>query len=172
VNPGFPLSQTGLSIQRIVVLIAAITSAALPAPARGDECDVLTAKVVQATGARFERRSPSGANVFLQHPLAKELRIQCRQPGLTAPDLSMSAYFDGAYPPMPFFDLVAVVAYQAMGLPRGTVREAALRCHRAALRDRDEMGQIDQGRVRVECKSFHDERHGGATVIFVYPHPR
>lgn len=134
--------------------------------AQADECDVQTARVVQATGAQFDHRSPSGENVFLRHPLAREFVMSCIGKDVIGPG-HVSISFDGAYPPNGYFDLVARAASASMGFPGEEARRLAVTCHRKALADAEELGEASTRTIRVECQSFR--RDGGGTLIGVWP---
>lgn len=134
--------------------------------ARADQCDVQTAEVVQATGARFDHRSPSGDNVFLKHPLVREFVMNCRDKVGVGPG-NVSLSFDGAYPSNNYFDLVATAAAASLHVPAAEVRKMAVLCHKTALTDSEEMAEATSKVAKVECQSFR--RDGGGTLISVWP---
>lgn len=131
-----------------------------------DPCDVQTAEIVQATGARFDHRSPSGENVFLAHPLAHEFVMNCRDKGSFGPG-NVSISFDGAYPPSSYFDLVARAAASSLKVQPEEVRRLAIQCHKAALATNDETAEAGSRAVSIECQSFR--RDGGGTLVSVWP---
>lgn len=149
---------------RFVASVALIVFGVVSAAA--DPCDVQTAEIVQATGARFVRRSPSGENIFLSHPLAREFVMTCRNNVIVGPG-HISISFDGAYPPRLYFDLVALAAASSLRINADDVRRLALACHKAALANADEEGEANSKTVHVECRSFR--RDGGGTLIGVWP---
>jgi len=136
------------------------------APAAADPCDVQTAEIVQATSAKFDHRSPSGDNVFLNHPLVSGFVMACRDRSSFGPG-NVSLTFDGAYPPPSYFELVAKAAASSLRFPQTETRRLASQCHKAALASSEEMAEATEGTIHVECQSFR--RDGGGTIITVWP---
>ena len=136
------------------------------APACADACDVQTAEMVQATGARFDHRSPSGENVFLRHPFAREFVMNCRDKGLVGQG-NISLSFDGAYPTSGYFDLIALAAASSLRIPAAEAKRLAMKCHKAGLAASDELAEAGSKIANVECQSFR--RDGGGTNIIVWP---
>lgn len=147
-------------------LILAILCGCLPTAALADPCDVQTAEMVEATGATFVRRSPSGDNVFLRHPLAESFMLSCRDRIGVGPG-HISLNVETAYPPNDFFDLIGKAASSSLKVPAAEAGRLAMRCHKTAPADRDELSQADSKAIHVECQSFR--RDGGGTIVSVWP---
>ena len=77
--------------KRRELLRAILFSAFVPGPVWADadspECKEITARIVQITGAGFDNFSPSGENVFLNHPLSEEISTFLRK---SSPDWDIS----------------------------------------------------------------------------------
>lgn len=148
------------------ILILAVFCGSLPNAALADPCDVQTAEMVEATGATFVRRSPSGDNVFLRHPLAESFTMSCRDRiGIGPGHISLNV--ETAYPPNDFFDLIGKAAASSLKVPAAEAGRLAMRCYKAALADKDELSQANSNAIHVECQSFR--RDGGGTIISVWP---
>jgi hypothetical protein len=122
-------------------------------------CKSAISRIVELTGATFDHVSPSGENVFLRHPVAETLRINCT-PGLS---VAGSIDWDGAYPPAPYFSLVGAVGAVLTGARPVEVERAARRCQRAALLAAGELADVTTPRMRLNCQAF--SRDGGGTAI-------
>lgn len=147
-------------------LILAALCVSLPCAALADPCDVQTAEMVEATGAAFVRRSPSGENVVLRHPLAESFSMSCRDRIGVGPG-HISLNVETAYPSNDFFDLIGKAAASSLRVPAAEAKRLAMRCHKAALSDRDELSEVDSKAIHVECQSFR--RDGGGTIVSVWP---
>src|SRR3981081_2394777 len=75
------------------------------APRRGGadspECKEITARLIQATDAQFERISKWGDIVFLRHPFDKNMTLDC----MTHKSTSVTLNWTGAFPSNDWFDL-------------------------------------------------------------------
>src|ERR1700675_77250 len=69
--------------------------------AEASECKEITARLIEATNASFERYSPSGDNVFLKKP---DMRLSCASHRLTGVALNWDA---SGFPSNEWFGLLA-----------------------------------------------------------------
>ncbi len=83
----------------------------VPRMADSPECKETTARIIQATGARFDRISPFGNNVFFQHKLNTEMMLSC----ITHDQTDVSLYWNGASPPNAWFALAAKAGQAVTG---------------------------------------------------------
>lgn len=92
--------------------------------------------------------------------------MNCRDKGMIGPG-HVSLSFDGAYPSPGYFDLLAEAGATSLKVSATEVRRLAIKCHKAALADKDELAEAESKIAHVECQSFR--RDGGGTVISVWP---
>ena len=120
----------------------------LPRPVLADDCDVLAAKIVDATPMRFDRRA--GQHIHFKGPAPLDtLSVHCGETGYRRSFGLFSN--DTALPPPAFFSTVAGVSAMALGLPRDTLRTDALLCQRRALKDADGDASFDRPGYQVNC---------------------
>lgn len=134
----------------LIVLLAA-------SPAVAEECDALASDIVRQEGATLNRRT--SVKVILNLAPLSELSVDCGQTGF-------SAGWDGAFPPAAYFDLVARGSRIVTAAPLHVLRDGAVHCHKAALRDKGELATIEKGGITFDCQSF--TREGGGTLIQVF----
>jgi hypothetical protein len=141
-----------------------------PTSVRGTECDALAAQLVVEIGASLDRRSSS--RVILRHPQMESLSVGCLMsdaaPALFNPDLFVS--YNGAFPPAAFFKLASRAGQIVTGAKSELIERGSMRCHRAALRARDELADLKIGQVSFECQAF--TRDDGATSIKIFRQSR
>lgn len=131
-----------------------------------DACDVQTAQVVEATGAKYDHRSPSGENVFFSYPNMRTFTVACPEKGVFGPgNVAMS--MATAFPPKEYFDLVARTAATSLKVSAAEVRRLAVQCHKAALATSEESAEASSKVVHIECSAFR--RDGGGTLMTVWP---
>ena len=145
-------------MSQVVLALAALA----PAAARADECDQLAAAVVAGTGASADPRGMY--TIKMHHPGVESLSVDC--PMATADTTSFSVSWDGAYPPNKFYDLVGTAGNIVMGAPVKNVASSARKCQRRALGSKDEMAEVNENELHVECQAF--SRGGGGTAISIY----
>lgn len=148
------------TMTRPKLLLAAVLSLAAGA-ARADDCDASAAEIVARLGGAVERRTTVA--ILMKHPLASSISIGC--PIGSSPK-TLSVYADSAYPTAQYYDLVARAGALLTGITPAGVREGAIHCQGAALRSKDEIANLNLGKVRFECQAF--SRDGGGTGITLY----
>ena len=126
-------------------------------------CKVAIGDLARTSGAQPDHRSPSGDNMFMGHRAAKTIVMSCAPYG----PLSVSLNFDGAFPPAPFYDLVAEAGVAVTGERRADLLRKAIECQKTALISADESASLNTARASLECRAF--TRDGGGTLIQVYP---
>jgi len=104
----------------VIVAIAAFHGSAAAqsalSPAALQACDALTAKVVKATGVDVLGRSPTGLQVYLSSPFAKDISLECVDPGNPSyAHPAFSASFHNDHPSLPYYDTLAIGAGVALG---------------------------------------------------------
>lgn len=128
--------------------------------ARSAECKDITARLVEATNATFDHYSPSGNNVFLKKP---DMVLSCMTHRLTGVSLGWD---DGGFPPNAWFGLLAKAGKAVTGVDVRTLEAASRKCHRAALKDKSELADIDIPNAKIECQAF--TRDGGGVNIHIW----
>ncbi len=125
----------------------------LTTPCRGDECDVVTARIIQATGATFDRRSEIGNVVFkgVEYPLT----MNCGKWQYAATFAEMK------FPPPRFFDVVARFGGAYSGLRPEFIRSELAACHEATLAS-GERAYRDLKTALLSCAVFGDPIGGFA----------
>lgn len=147
---------TALAILALVVR----TDAASERAADSVQCKEITARLIEVTGASFDRYSPSGSNVFLKNP---DMVLSCTAPRLTGISLTWT---QSGFPPNEWFELLAQAGKAVTGVGLRKLEVAVRQCHRAALRARDELGEVEIPNAKIECQAF--TRDGGGVVAFVW----
>lgn len=140
---------------RTVVLVAICFTAFAAGSAAADECDAMAAKMVQLTDITV--KSKNSERVIFNGP-GFDMYAKC--PG--QPLQYLNALWLDDYPPASFFDIVGRAASVAFELDASRVAFAAIRCHQAALKDKD-AAEFRTGRVAVLCNATA----GGPSMITV-----
>jgi hypothetical protein len=144
-------------LMRSACLLFIVTTLTCASTALADECDAIAAHVAaEVPGSTSERRSSS--NVFLKHGDAESFQITCIP---EPPGLFIS--WQGAHPPVTFFDLVAKAGSVVVAAPARTVRAGATACHQEALTSAGGMVRNVFEGVWFECHAFD-----GGTRISIY----
>lgn len=133
-----------------VVACAAIAAVIVsPGAARAAECDVIAADLVRTTGAVFKRRGDMA--VYLDHPAAETMYVSCPVVAQDKPQFTIA--LDSPAPSAEFFDLLGVGGELVIGVPAGTLRSAAIACHRETIRVDHKFGQRHRELrgIRIDC---------------------
>lgn len=130
---------------RWMCLLVAVSYAATMGAALAEECDVLIADMIEATGATFERKTELG-HYHLRHPLAASLVVSCG----TLP-LGVSVAFDEPYPPSGFFDLVGRAGSVLTGETKAILTKTARECYRTALTESWGLAEASSPKAEIEC---------------------
>jgi hypothetical protein len=154
-----------LSLSLVTALAIATTTAPAIAAEIGRaadsaECKGITARLIEATDASFDRYSPSGDNVFLKHP---HILLSCTSHRLTGVSLAWNA---SGFPPNTWFAMLAKAGKAVTGVDLKKLETAARQCHRAALKDKTELAEVNIPNAKIECQAF--TRNGGSVVISVW----
>jgi hypothetical protein len=143
-----------------------VAALACPQMAHASACDVQISDLVQRTGARFIRFSPSGNNAFFEHRLFDSLTVECDL--RFGPPVVAGYWSRNAYPPSEFFSTFAIAASVFTGDPPERIEPALRACNRRALNPRSaEMADTKVGNANIECHSF--TRDGGSVGLSVNP---
>ncbi|MGA3063950.1 MAG: hypothetical protein ABSD90_12115 [Methylocystis sp.] len=132
-----------------------------PRSAESSECKKITARLIKATGAQFERISPLGDNVFLKHPIDKEMVLSCTTHRLTG----ISLNWDGASPSNEWFALAAKAGNAVTGEDLKKLDVGIRECHRSALKGKSEVSDLEVAGAKIECQAF--TRDGGGTLMSI-----
>ncbi|WP_044591085.1 hypothetical protein [Bradyrhizobium sp. LTSPM299] len=124
------------------------------------ECKEITARLIELTGTTFDRYSPSGDNVFFKKP---DMHLSCMSHRITGVSLSWD---DSGFPPNTWFNLLALAGKAVTGVDVRTLEVASHRCHRAALKEKSELADLDIPNAKIECQAF--TRHGGGVDIGIW----
>ena len=146
-------------------LLIAFASNGVAAEASGadsPECKEITARLIELTNAQFERVSPSGNNVFFKHPLVSEMSLDCSSHSLTGVFLG----WEGAFPPNDWFAVAAKAGKAATGVEIKKLHSAIRTCHRAALKNKSELSELEIPNARIECQAF--TRDGGGVSMSIW----
>ncbi|MGD0564501.1 MAG: hypothetical protein ABSA66_15600 [Roseiarcus sp.] len=122
-------------------------------PCLADECDVVTARIVQATGATFDRRSEIGNVVFkgVEYPLT----MNCGK------WQEAETFAEVKFPPPRFFDLVAHFGGAYSGRRPEFIRSELVACHEATLAS-GERAYRDLKTALLSCAVFGEAVGGFA----------
>lgn len=141
-----------------------------------DGCDTMTAKVIAATGARFERAA--SVHRHLAHPDAQSLSVACPygsdESVNYANNYDVFLNWDGPFPEQKFFSLGGKAGAVLTGDAPAQVGTAMCACHEKALRmitPAQTDGSVDElvcGKAAVECHVF--KRDGGGAAFTIYRH--
>lgn len=107
----------------------------MPAAARADGCDALTARMIRATGASFAGRV--GQLAVFRAQDAERMSLDCGSPRV------MLFRADAREPQRPYFILIGMAARELTGARAEAVEDLAMRLHQATLLT----GQTQQGRA-------------------------
>jgi hypothetical protein len=128
--------------------------------AQSAECKTITARLIEASNASFDRYSPSGFNVFLKNP---DILLMCTSHRLTGISLTWDA---SGFPPNAWFALLAKAGKAVTGVDLKKLEFASRQCHRSALKDKSELAALDIPNAKIECQAF--TRDGGGVVISIW----
>ncbi len=124
------------------------------------ECKEITARLIELTGTSFDHYSPSGDNVFFKHP---DMHLSCMSHRLTGVSLNWDL---SGFPPNEWFTLLALAGKAVTGADTKTLEAASRKCHRAALKDKSELADLDIPSAKIECQAF--TRDGGGVDIGIW----
>jgi len=134
------------------------------ADGNGPECKEIIARVVEITGASFDRLSPSGVNVFLRHPLSKEMVLSC-------PNHAISVSWDkNAYPDNAWFAFAAKAGFAVTGVEPKRIEAAIRLCHRRALKDDTETDEVEIPNAKIECQASTEDGGGVSVDVWMNDH--
>lgn len=150
-----------LSILLGLALIGtAPTNAIADNGAQSAECKEITARLIELTGTTFDHYSPSGDNVFFKKP---DLHLSCMSHRLAGVSFGWD---NSGFPPNVWFGLLARAGKAVTGVDVKTLEAASRRCHRAALKDKSELSDLDIPNANIECQAF--TRDGGGVNIHIW----
>ncbi|MCK1758740.1 hypothetical protein IVA78_27110 [Bradyrhizobium sp. 137] len=150
-------SSAALLCSAFLVLIAVNAVKAGERSAETPECKEITARIIERTNTHFDHFSPSGGSVFFKRP---DMVLICDPKFVTYVSLNWDA---SGFPPNEWFTLAATAGNAVTGIDPTTLEAAAHRCHRAALKDKNELASVYLHVATVECQAF--TRDGGGLVI-------
>ena len=103
------------------------------------------AAIAEQTGAQFDRRSPSGANIFMRHPALNTITISCDR-GL---------FNIMVYKPIPdreFYEILDRASMIMFGSRPGQGRTLAQSCHKKALDKKASlMAEVEDKILSIDC---------------------
>lgn len=128
--------------------------------AHSAECKEITARLIEATNAQFDHYSPSGNNVFFKKP---EMVLSC----MTHRPTGVSLTWDiSGFPPNEWFSLLATAGKAVTGVNVKSLEVGLRKYHRAALKDRSELSDLEVRAAKIECQAFM--RDGGGVNIHIW----
>jgi hypothetical protein len=133
--------------------------------AQSSECKEITARLIEATNADFDHYSPSGNNVFLKKP---DMVLSCMSHRLSGVSLTWNS---SGFPSNEWFGLLARAGKAVTGVDAKTLEAASRKCHRAALRDKSELADLDIPNAKIECQAFTRDG-GGVNHPYLDERPR
>jgi hypothetical protein len=151
------------------VVLALITIGASGTQAHADngahsaECKDITARLVELIRTNFDHYSPSGDDVFFKNP---DMHLSCTSHRLTGVSLNWDS---GGFPPNAWFALLATAGKAVTGLDAKILEAASRKCHRAALKDKSELADLDIPNAKIECQVT---RNGGGVDIGIWRNDR
>ena len=108
-------------------------------------CMRLAAAIVGQTGAQFDRRSPSGANIFIRHPAMNSLTLSCDR-GL------FNMTVDKPIPSREFYEILDRTSTIMFASRPGQGRSLAQSCHKKALdRKSSLMAEVEDALLSIDC---------------------
>ncbi|MEK9282827.1 hypothetical protein MTR72_24885 [Bradyrhizobium sp. ISRA442] len=155
----------GMKCLPIVLALAVIgttsgTQAVADNGAQSAECKEITARLIELTGTTFDHYSPSGDNVFFKKP---DMHLSCMNHRITGVSLNWD---DSGFPPNAWFTLLATAGKAVTGVDARTLESASHKCHRAALKEKSELADLDIPNAKIECQAF--TRDGGGVNIHIW----
>jgi hypothetical protein len=127
------------------------------------ECKDVTARVIEATNARFDHVAPSGFSLFLQAPGSETIVLNCTSHRLTG----ISVGWDqSGFPSNAWFTMASKAGKAVTGVDLKKLEAAIRKCHREALKDKTELSEIDIPNAKIECQAF--TRDGGGVSMSVW----
>ncbi|TQF35309.1 hypothetical protein UNPF46_25260 [Bradyrhizobium sp. UNPF46] len=148
----------------LIVAATAARAATFEGGANSSECKELTARLAEATNATFDHYSPSGNNVFLKNP---DMVLSCMTHRLTGVSLTWDK---SGFPPNEWFGLLARAGNAVTRVDVKTLEAESRKCHRAALKDKSELADLDIPNAKIECQAFI--RDGGGVNIHIWMNDR
>ena len=127
--------------------------------AESAECKVITARLMEATNAEVDHYSLSGDKVVLKAP---KMVLSCTNRRLTGISMDWNA---NGFPPDEWFGLLAKAGKAVTGIDVSILETASRKCHRAALKDKTELADLDIPNAKIECQAF--TRDGGGVSITI-----
>jgi hypothetical protein len=124
------------------------------------ECKEIAARLIEATGASFDRYSPSGFSLFLRNP---GIVLTCTSHRLTGISLTWDT---SGFPSNAWFGLLAKAGKAVTGVDVKKLDTASRQCHRSALKDKTELSDLDIPNAKIECQAF--TRDGGGVNISIW----
>jgi len=121
---------------------------------RFSECREITARLIEATNARFDHYSPSGDNVFLKHP---DILLSCTNHRLTGISVTWNA---SGFPPNTWFAMLAKAGKAVTGVDLKKLESASRQCHRSALKDKTELAELDIPSAKIDVKLLRETGWG------------
>ena len=125
-------------------------------------CKDAIGTIVRRTNASVDHASPSGDNMLLRHPMAKDIVLSCAS---YRQDMMISLSWGGAFPPQLFYTLVAETGSILFKDPGSVVEKAAIRCQTRALKTADGIAETSTAHASLYCSTF--TRDTGGTLITV-----
>jgi hypothetical protein len=147
-----------------IFVLSVVGASAFAAPfemgAHEAECKAITARLIEETNTAFDHYSPSGNNVFLKNP---GMVLSCMTHRLTGVSLTWDK---SGFPPNEWFGLLARAGKAVTGVDVKTLERASRNCHRAALKDKSELSDLDIPNAKIECQA--STREGGGVNIHIW----
>ena len=125
-------------------------------------CKDRIARLMQATGAKFERYSPGGENVIFTSSDYEDMHLHCANPN----EVYVSTTLLAAYPSNEWFRLVSKAGEAVGSTSANEIEAAARKCHAAALNSAAENAIVRLPRARVECDA--STRNGGGVSMKIW----
>jgi hypothetical protein len=142
--------------------LAEIGSAGVDTAAATPKCKDRIARLMQATGAKFERYSPGGENVIFTSSDYEDMNLHCANPN----EVYVSITLIAAYPSNEWFHLAGTAGEAVGSTSANEVEMAARKCHATALNSAVEKAKVKLPRVRIECWAFM--HNGGAVSMDIW----
>lgn len=108
-------------------------------------CMRRAAAIVEQTGAQFDRRSPSGTNIFMRHPALNSLTLSCER-GL------FNMTVDKPIPDREFYEILDRASTIMFASRPGQGRALAQSCHKKALDKKSSlMAEVEDALLSIDC---------------------
>jgi hypothetical protein len=142
-------------------------------PVDSAECKEITARLLEATNAMFDRYGLTRSTIFLKHPnpIITDMVLSCGFPCSSSAAKNhhytgIGLAFEGAFPPNGWFAVAAKAGRAVTGENIEVLDQGMRQCQREALKSETESADLETPNARIECQAFtHD---GGRAAVDIW----